>query len=82
MVTLVYEARGLGARNVLGLVQLASIRAFEAGLVEWSVERGVCYAPDGQGDTCADSLLNYLYPSVGTHTRASGARESELHGWG
>ena len=68
-VTLVYERRGLGSRNVLGLRQLQTIHALEKQLRQWSMQSGVCSqsalsGPSSQGCMPMDSILSYLYPYV------------------
>ena len=85
MVTLVYERRGLGSRNVLGLRQLKTIHDFEQRLWEWSRASGACCRSDAGSDSQAclpmDSLLSYLYPRVETAPDTKSGEEglSKLH---
>ena len=81
-VTLVYERRGLGSRNVLGLRQLMTIHDFEKRLWEWSVQSGVCSTDGGGGPDSGqclpmDSFLSYLYPSL--ETVGEGGQQRKLH---
>ena len=70
-VTLVYERRGMGSRNVLSLRQLKVIHDFESELWDWMIDEGVCWkggggGPESQGCQPLDSIMNYLYPYVET----------------
>ena len=58
-----YERRGVGAPNVLGPRQLASIHRIEAQLSSWVASTGVCARDASCECVPLASALSYLYPT-------------------
>ena len=86
LVTLVYERRGTGTRDMLTLRQLKAVHDFERELWGWMVEEDVCWrvgggSPASDGCRPIDSIENYLYPHVAlANASAGGTHELRFDG--